>query len=240
MRIGVFGDVHGNLPALQAVLSDGAAQSVTAWVCLGDVAFRGPQPAQCIEVIAGLRGVVQVVGNTDEWLFRGFPATLTPPAGRIHQLEAWRQWTLEQLSARSLEILRQAPLNHSLQLGSEEVLFTHSSPTSTEAWLPSRLPDESLASLVSHPAQIVVCGHTHQPFVRGIQGRVAINAGSAGHPTDGDYRASYLVLESKDGVTAYQLRRVTYPWQETASLARALGMPMAEEYAKALETGSAL
>lgn len=239
--IGVFGDVHGNLAALEAVIVDGNDQGVATWVCLGDVAFRGPRPAECVEAVADLPGIVQVVGNTDQWLFQGFPKGFAPPAERMKQLLGFRDWGLKKLQDSHLQRLANAPFSHSLMLGEQEVLFFHSSPLSTEAWLPSSLSEDELVPLVTdHTAHIVVYGHIHSPYFRQVGGRVVVNAGSVGHPTDGDNRATYLLLGLSRGVASLELRRVSYRWQDTIAQARDVAMPTVDEYARALENATSM
>ncbi|MGI6083535.1 MAG: metallophosphoesterase family protein [Limnochordia bacterium] len=241
MLIAVFGDIHGNLPALEAVIADGKNLGVDAWVCLGDVAFRGPQPVECVETVAGLPGIVQIVGNTDQWLFQGFPNGFSLPEERMQLLVLFREWTLPRLQPWHLERLQNAPFSHTLMLNDHEVLFFHSSPSSTESWLPSSFSEDELVPLVTnHTADVVVYGHIHTPFIRQVGGRTVINTGSVGHPTDGDNRASYLLLESKEGMTSFQLRRVPYKWPDTVARAHEVGMPAADAYARALEYGNAL
>ena len=241
MLIAVFGDIHGNLPALEAVIADAENLGVDAWVCLGDVAFRGPQPVECIEAVAKLPGITQIVGNTDQWLFQGFPSGFSLPEERMQMLVSFREWALARLQPRHLERLQNARFSHSLTLDNREVLFFHSSPSSTESWLPSSFSEEELSPLVTnHTADVVVDGHIHTPFIRQVGGRTVINTGSVGHPTDGDNRASYLLIESKLGITSLQLRRVPYRWQDTVARARELGMPAADDYARALEYANAL
>jgi predicted phosphodiesterase len=238
--IGVFGDVHGNLAALEAVIADGSNQGVATWICLGDVAFRGPQPAECVEAVACLPGI-QVVGNTDQWLFQGFPKGFAPSAERMQQLIRFREWGMQRLQDTHLQRLGNAPFSHSLLLGQQEVLFFHSSPSSTEAWLPSSLSEDELVPLVTnHTADMVIYGHIHSPYVRQVGGRIVVNAGSVGHPTDGDNRAAYLLLRVSCGVTSLELRRVPYRWQDAVAHARSADMPAVDEYARALENATSM
>jgi putative phosphoesterase len=239
MRIGIFADDHGNLPALQAVLADGRAQGITQWVCLGDVAYKGPYPAECIETIRAIPGVVQIVGNTDQWLFQGFPPGFTQPPERMQQLQTIRKWTLTRLDAALLAHLQQLPLSSTLALDGQEVLCVHAAPGDTGAWLPPSLSEQELTPLVTgHSAGIVAYGHVHNGYIRRVGGRTVVNPGSVGNPTDGDNRASYAVLRAAAGVTTYELRRVPYPLAETVAAAKEAGMPYMEQYAAALQAGT--
>jgi predicted phosphodiesterase len=120
------------------------------------------------------------------------------PEERMQLLVLFREWTLPRLQPWHLERLQNAPFSHTLMLNDHEVLFFHSSPSSTESWLPSSFSEDELVPLVTnHTADVVVYGHIHTPFIRQVGGRTVVNAGSVGHPTDGDNRAAYLLLESR-------------------------------------------
>lgn len=244
MLLGIFGDIHGNLAALSAVIDDGRKNGVERWICLGDICFRGPQPVECLELLAGMDTLTCIAGNTDQWLFRGFPAMAHFPPERRRQLEAFRKWALSRMSKDHLKWLEAAPFCHSLAHGEENLLFVHASPYSTEDWLPPSAADESFRPMITgHNATIVVSGHVHVPYLRRISGRYVLNAGSTGHPTDNNNRASYLLLELADYQTdggsclGITFRRVPYNLELTAEATRLTGMPMAEEYISALRTG---
>ncbi|HHT27905.1 MAG TPA: metallophosphoesterase family protein [Firmicutes bacterium] len=241
MRIGVFGDVHGNLAALNAVLADGRRQQVEHWVCLGDVAFKGPQPAECIEAIAAIPGIAQIQGNTDQWLTRGFPASFQPPEPRRRQMDAFRAWGLNRLNSAQLRRLQQLPLQYAWHGLGEQLLCVHASPHSTEDWYPASADETELSPMVAEQkATIVVYGHIHSQFARKIGERMLINTGSAGNPIDGDSRAAYLILTIEPDACSYTLHRVAYDIAATVQAAREGGFPYADEYEQALRTGAAL
>src|SRR5690606_17775228 len=93
----VFGDIHGNSVALDAVLEDMDRQGVDAKICLGDVAFRGPDPVGSLERVfgAGLQGLI--IGNTDQWLYQGFPAGFAPGEEKRRRLETFLAWSRERI-----------------------------------------------------------------------------------------------------------------------------------------------
>lgn len=241
MRSGVCADIHGNLAALAAVVADGQANGVDSWICLGDVAFRGPQPAECLEMVAQLPGLVQIAGNTDLWLSTGFPPELKVPLERRQYLETYRKWGRQRLSEPQLAALRGLPLTHQQRYGSDAVLFTHASPRSTEDWIPADAAIDAFRPLwEGHEAAAVCSGHIHVPYLRRVNGRLLINAGSTGHPTDGDNRASYVIISDESGAASVQFRRVRYDVAATAAAAHAENMPLAASYAQALQAAQAL
>lgn len=239
MRIALFGDVHGNLTALHAVVNDMDALGVERRICLGDLAFRGPEPQEVVAAVAGMALEAVIVGNTDQWLFQGFPEGFSPGEERLKQLQAYRAWCLERLDTEALEWLRGLPERYSARLGAHALCVVHSSPLSTEDWYPSSLSDEELEGIFkgAPPSDILVYGHIHTPFVRRLHRRWLVNTGSVGNPVDGDARASYLLLEAAGGSLNLTLRRVAYDVGRTARVAAERGFPRADAYSEALRTG---
>lgn len=239
MRIALFGDVHGNLTALRAVVADMDALGVERRICLGDLAFRGPEPREVVAAVAEMRLEAVVVGNTDQWLFQGFPEGFAPGEERMRQLETYRAWCLERLDAASLDWLHRLSLRHTTSLGELAVCAVHSSPRSTEDWYPSSLSDQELERIFegAPASDVLVYGHIHTPFLRRIHGRWLANAGSVGNPLDGDARASYLLIEAEGGSVTLSIRRVRYDVEQAARVAAERGFPNAEGYAEALRAG---
>lgn len=239
VRIALFGDIHGNLTALSAVVEELDALGVERRICLGDLAFRGPEPQEVIAAVASMELEAVVVGNTDQWLFQGFPDGFSPGEERLKQLQAYRSWCLERLDAGALEWLRGLPAKYSATLGEHTLCVVHSSPLSTEDWYPSSLSDEELEGIFrgAPPCDILVYGHIHTPFVRRLYRRWLLNAGSVGHPVDGDARASYLLLEAARGSLNLSVRRVAYDAAKAARIAAERELPFAELYGEAIRTG---
>lgn len=240
MKLAVFGDIHGNRRALDAVVADIDRIGVEARVCLGDLAFRGPDPQGSLDRVFGLELDGLIVGNTDQWLFQGFPKGFAPPEEKLKRLEVFREWALDRIEPGRLEDLRRLPLSATVKLGEHTVTIVHASPTSTEAWYDASLGDEDLATIFSGagPCDVLVCGHIHTPYVRRINRRWLINTGSVGNPIDGDYRASYALFTAEDGGLSIQIRRVPYDVAQVGADAVAAGFPFAEGYGEAIRCGA--
>ncbi len=169
-RVAVLSDVHGNLPALDAVLAEVDADAV---VCCGDVAL-GASPA---ESLARMRdaGAQFVRGNCDR-----------DPG----------DWVREQLSAEETDFLAALPLTVELDVdGLGRVLFCHGTPRSDEEIFTRLTPDDELSGILEGvEADVVVCGHTHVQFDRRVGDVRVVNAGSVGLPYEGKPGAFWLVL----------------------------------------------
>jgi putative phosphoesterase len=205
MATGLIYDVHGNLPALEAVLRDARDTPVTRWVLGGDYASLGGWPVEVVARLDELQDATWIRGNWDRWQ-RGEREDM-PPAPELKEALATAVDTLgPELVARLAEL----PTTYR----DGEVLFCHGSPgTDMDSFLPTPAPhDAELLAGVS--ARRVVFGHTHLPVDREQDGIHLFNPGSVGIPFDGDTRAAWGLLH-EDGRA--ELRRVAYDLDETAA-----------------------
>lgn len=205
LRLAVFGDVHGNVAALDAVLDGIRAVGITRGVCTGDLVLRGREPEACVSRIA-LLGWPCVRGNTDDKVASRAPRPRSHPASaRVGS----RSWTAHRLSDASLTYLQALPREIRLRVGSYEVLVVHGTPDDpTEVLVGEATPQERLIALATAlGADCVVTGHTHRALVREAAGCVFVNPGSAGESVGDDHRPSWAVLEAGPaGVTATLMR----------------------------------
>jgi putative phosphoesterase len=198
MATGLLYDVHGNLPALEAVLADARDTPVTRWVLGGDYASFGAWPVEVVERMDELDGAVWIRGNWDRWQ-RGEREDMPPG----EDLQAALATVVATLGAELIERLATLPESH--QDG--DVLFCHGAPHSDmDSFLPepSGHDDELLDGV---DARVVVFGHTHLPVDREQRGIRLFNPGSVGLPFDGDQRAHWGVLHD-DG--RLELRHAAY------------------------------
>lgn len=237
MRVAVLSDIHGNLPALQAVYDDLTSRAAEQIIVLGDVAFKGPHPQECLAFLQDLQPVAMIQGNTDQWLVEGLPGRFTDGDEQGRRMLDFFHWTRERLGTQ-LQALADLPFSYEAALGEEIVLYLHATPESNETWVPLSAPDEELERHFQHPrAHVFVAGHVHTPGLRRLADqRTVINVGSVGMPWDGDCRASYAILEGDGRRIAVNLIRVPYNIERTIQDARDCGMPWAQEYEQALRS----
>ena len=235
----VFGDIHGNLPALEAVLNDIDARGLTNLYCLGDLVGYGTFPNEVVEIIQA-RGIPTLMGNYDQGVGNDSDdcgcAYKTSDARALGDRSI--AWTNAHTSAENKAYLRSLPMRIPAQVGDLRVMLVHGSPRKVNEYLYEDRPDSSFERLLDLvEADVLVCGHTHLPYHKVLpSGRHVINAGSVGKPKDHDPRAGYIVLR----VDKYDLRvdfiRVAYDVEQAAEAIESTQMP--NEFAAMLRAGT--
>lgn len=232
-RVALIGDVHANLPALEAVLVHAEMQSARAIWNVGDFLGYGAFPEEVVDLL-GRVNAVSIIGNYDLKVLK-FPDKDRKWRGSKHPLK-WLafKWAYEQLSPGSLEYLRYLPGEAKLSLNGKEFLLVHGSPASNEEALVPETPGERLAGLSQLARKKygrgfdgIVFGHSHQPFTRLIGETWFVNTGSVGRPGDGDPRACYALMEVSAGGITVEHFRLEYDLERAAAAIREKGLPEA-------------
>jgi predicted phosphodiesterase len=138
------------------------------------------------------------------------------------------QWAYQVLKPENRRYLAKLPTEVRLQAAGRSVLLTHGSPYSNEEHLTPDTPEARLQELLldAH-VDVMICGHSHQPFARQVGAAWVINTGSVGRPGDGDPRACYAVLRLNHKGLDVQHHRIEYDVQRTAQAVRQQGLPEA-------------
>lgn len=223
-RVAAIYDIHANLPALEAVLSDIRQAEVDLIVVGGDV-LPGPMPREVLARLLELGPAVQFIyGN-------GEVAVLEQMAGREpsavpEQYRPLIRWTAEQLDSEDERALRTWPKTLRIRIdGLGDVLFCHATPRNENECFTRLTPEDRLVPIFEAVnAAVVVCGHTHMQFDRTIGSTRVVNAGSVGMPF-GDPGADWLLLGP--GV---QFRHTSYDYGRAAERIRSTSPPDAENF----------
>ena len=220
MRVAAIYDIHGNLPALEAVLEDVRRADVDRVVVGGDV-LPGPMPRESLACLQALDLPVQFIqGNGDR--------EVIAPTGAVPEsfLEAMR-WNAEQLRPEDERLLASWPHTVRLEIpGLGEVLFCHATPRNDTESFTRLTPEDRLLSIFEGlNVPLVVCGHTHMQFDRMVGSVRVVNAGSVGMPY-GAPGAFWLLLGPD-----VQLRHTSYDLAKAAERIRDTQYPDAEDFA---------
>ncbi|NLE51671.1 MAG: metallophosphoesterase family protein [Chloroflexi bacterium] len=237
--ITIFGDIHGNLPALDAVLRDIDARGLRDLFCLGDLVGYGTFPNEVVELIRA-RGIPTLMGNYDQGVGHSSDdcgcAYKTPEARALGDRSI--AWTNAHTSDENKAFLRALPAQIPAQVGDLRVVLVHGSPRKVNEYLYADRPDSSFERLLDLvEADVMVCGHTHLPYHKVLPSeRHVINAGSVGKPKDGDPRAGYVVLRARGRDLEVDFVRVAYEVERTAQAIEATEMP--DEFAAMLRNAT--
>jgi putative phosphoesterase len=208
MRVAALYDIHGNVPALEAVLAEVEREAVDALVVGGDV-VSGPEPAEALDVLEALGDrVLFVRGNADREVLEGSGGQSV--------------WCRDRLGEERLARIAEWPLSLSLDIdGLGAVLFCHATPRSDEEIVTRITPEAEVAEILDGAKEeLVVCGHTHVQYDRQIGPRRLVCAGSVGWPYEGREGAFWLLLGP--GITH---RRTEYDVRRAIEAAERSGFP---------------
>ena len=238
MKIALIGDVHANLPALEAVLTHAHQMKVKAIWNLGDFVGYGAYPDEVVKMLREI-GAISIIGNYDSKVLKVKTKEKEWGAKKIPEKWLAFQWAYEHLSPENKIYLNTLPEKRHIHLKGFHIQMTHGSPATPEEPLGPETTDERLHELatLSH-ASIILCGHSHLPFTRWIDEAVFINPGSVGRPDDGDPRASYAIINLKKKIIDVSHYRLDYDVQRAAQAIRDNQLP--EEFAQMILKGRSL
>ncbi len=231
MRYAIISDIHGNLEALESVLTEIDNRKVDSLICLGDVVGYGPNPNECVEIIQEKAEII-LAGNHDY-----------APLGKldISYFNPWAksaiEWTSEHLTQSSIDFLLNLPLKKEL----DGFTIVHATPNDPEDWNYIITIGDAVKNFPEFKGQICFVGHSHVPMIvtlnenedyRVIRNnpvlidpklRFIINVGSVGQPRDFIPKAAYAIYDTEEQI--YELFRVKYDIEVTQSKIIKQGLP---------------
>jgi diadenosine tetraphosphatase ApaH/serine/threonine PP2A family protein phosphatase len=235
MRIAFLADIHANLEALRACLTDAQSRSIDRYVYLGDIVGYGADPGACIDIVAEAcdQGASALMGNHDQAVIKS--------AFKLNDAaQAAITWTQSKLGPEQKAFLTGLPLT----VADGERLYVHASAQTPAAFPYIHSLREASDSLIATAAKLTVCGHVHDPALYHIavtgkvMGFIPISGtpiplssqrrwlavmGSVGQPRDGNPAAAYGILDTKTAEVTYL--RVPYDIDGAAAKIRAAGLP---------------
>ncbi|MBL9037733.1 MAG: metallophosphoesterase [Archangium sp.] len=209
MRVAVLADIHGNLPALEAVLDDIKRQSPDFICAAGDLALRGAFPAETVDLLEATCDSL-LMGNTDCYIAGHYLS------GAYRDPDHWKtellQWTRAQLGPERVKRLGELPFSvrYTPRKGSD-LFVCHANPRNLEESLEPTLDEHQLRRFIGHlDAAAVAFGHLHFPYRRRVGRMVIADVASAGIPRDGDLRPAWGLFTFTPRGWRVQIRRVRY------------------------------
>jgi predicted phosphodiesterase len=200
MLIAFMSDIHGNLPALEAAVADAKAHGAEQIIMAGDITGYGPMPDGVCNALKKWR-IPAIVGNYDQKVIDVLKHGTSATEGMKKKKREILLWTVEHIGTRNRRYLSGLPDHLDLQLASGQMLLViHGSPISTDDAIYPSITRQGLEAKLGdgHP-DILVCGHTHIPFVKHVGGILVVNCSSTGHPVDGDPRPAYALIQTTRG-----------------------------------------
>lgn len=219
-RIAIFSDIHGNVPALEAVLEDIAAQDVDEVLVGGDLVGRGPEGSRVIKRLRSL-SFPTIGGNHEEYLLI-FRRGEIPDDWRTTDEWAASRWMAEELDDDDVAYISALPFS----LARPDLRLVHGSPSSNREGIGPWTGDDEMAGHLARIAEgVLVCAHTHRPLIRRTDRGQIVNVGSVGLPFNRDRRAQYAILfrDRDDEPWQVELRQVTYDLEEIFAIYRRTG-----------------
>lgn len=215
MRLAILADIHGNLPAFEAVLDHVSHQHVDQIVIAGDIVVGSPDSAACWQRAQSL-GCPIIRGNHERYVF-SFGTPAADPLWATRQF-APLQWAVEQLNADERAALAALPPHLRLP-DTPDLLIVHGSLRSDVDSLHAHTPEEMLPAMFPDlREQMVVRAHNHVGATR-IWGRhIIVTAGSVGLPLDGIPTAQYLILERRSN--EWHIAHQSVPYDLDAAVTR--------------------
>lgn len=230
MRYALISDIHGNLPALEAVLNNIADRpGIAATFHLGDLVGYGPWPNETISLLRGFR-VAGIQGNHDAKI----PLARADGPVQAGRALSHTEWTARETTEANKALLAQLPYRMDVRprgghVAGPTAILVHGTPEGSERYWFADEPESFFREMArlagARAGDVVCCGHTHLPWHRELDGVHFVNTGSVGRPKDRDWRAGYVVVTVGEGESTVEFVRVEYDVEATASAIRATELP---------------
>jgi predicted phosphodiesterase len=222
--LAILYDIHGNLPALEAVLAKIEREGTDRYLLGGDYGTPSPWPIETLTRLRELPNATWIRGNGERWL-------RDPPADRPEVMDVYDLFVG---GIPDAEIDRLYALPTQVEL--DGALYVHGSPLSDVDSFAAEAQEGEEQMLAGVHDTTIVFGHSHLQFRRpGPAGTHLVNPGSVGMPLDGDRRAAWAIRTDEG---EFQFRRVDYDWERAAAAYRAMGGDFGEFAARRIERGS--
>ncbi|MDD7793091.1 metallophosphoesterase family protein [Clostridium sp. 'White wine YQ'] len=230
MKIGVLSDIHGNGVALKYVLDDMKQECIDKVIILGDVVVKGPMPTEVLEELRIYEALAWVKGNTDKW-FEEISEDFLPETKREEEICSYLSYSREHMSFDDIAFINRLPEEATLKYNGVSILCVHGTPKSIVEAIDGSVPINDIKEIINDVKEdIILCGHSHCPFIGEVNDKKIFNVGSIGNSLDKDNRASYGILEFLDNNVKLINKKVAYPIEEILNIAKEKNFPNLDDY----------
>jgi putative phosphoesterase len=242
VRIAVLSDIHGNLPALEAVFEDLKTRKPEGLIVAGDF-VGGPYPDQTIDLLRSIKPNWMILGNSDINILRYIDGQV-PETYRTANQFALLRWGSSHITSESIDFLRDLPRQQVITLdGTASIRVVHGSLENPYDGYNPETDAEKLDVDFHHLEEIVlVCGHTHCPWSGKRNGKLVLNPGSVAGPLNGFIGTQYALLDWVGGqwkvqlyAQPYDISRICADFSESGLLEE--GGALARCFLYSIETG---
>ncbi|MBD7912346.1 MULTISPECIES: YfcE family phosphodiesterase [Clostridium] len=207
MKIGVIADIHGNYDALMTVIVDMHKNDIDSVIVLGDIIFSGTEPQKCFERIKMIKPIVWIKGNTDNW-FNEINENFKPKNELENNMYNKFLDVNSKVSKELIETIKTLKEKEETTIRGVKILCVHGSDRKINEGIGILTPQEDISELFNRlNHDILLCAHTHSPFIATKNGKLIMNVGSVGLPSD-ESRASYGILKFEDDNFEYSIRKI--------------------------------
>jgi putative phosphoesterase len=241
MRLGVISDIHGNLPALEAVLADLQRHEVDGIIVAGDYT-GGPQSVETIHLLRSLKSWM-IRGNWDTRLVQ-LVAGKAPASRYTSRQFALGRWAYRHIDQDTFDFIRSLPEQRIVEIeGTTSIRVVHGSPRNpSESIFPDCDPATLELALTRTNESVLVCGHTHVPWQVKWDGKLALNPGAVGGPLNGEVGSQYALLtwcndhwQGEHYTVPYDLEHIRTAFRKSGLLEE--GEALAQAFLLSIETG---
>lgn len=241
MKIALISDIHGNLPALETVMKDINKRKVDKIICLGDIAGKGPNSKETIDICKKECDLV-IQGNWDNGFYYDY---VTFNQGKLGEISDKMLWYINSIGSSRMEYLGSLPHSTEFYLSSKLIRLFHAHPQNYNRYFEDSPIEKRLElfnyadnSKIKETADVAIYADIHAVYMQILQGRHLINVGSVGNPLDIN-QASYVILdggESYDSSFDVHFIRVAYDIERAVAMAKEINVPDLDGYISELRT----
>ena len=237
-KILLLGDIHGNYPALQAIIKYIQPERFDWIINTGDFTVYSTFPNETIEWFRARKNTICIRGNTDRKVLRILKGKKLKKPGKSEKRVMYF-WTSENLHPENITYLRSLRKQTDIKVGGLRIGIFHGTLEDPDEELFPTAPESRFQQLARDSVyQVQIMGHSHVPYYRMVDGVHFINPGSVGRPFDGDPRTSFAILKVASGKIAVEHFRIPYAVEDVVKGLKEHKLP--DIYAKMYRTGKKL